>query len=240
MSFNFLAATLMTGIGVPASPPSGISFVGGVAGESIDGSNLTAVLPAHIANDFALASLHGDLDTSVFALTVAAGWSQLFQVAHTTGRGRKSALFYKKFTSNSETNPVFTDDVSQEYSFNMLIFRGVHLTTPFDATFTQNNAVNSILPNAPAITTTTANAALVSFHGSTHDRITTAGAPAGMTLGPQQILGAANDHRQNLSAYVLDAGAAGAKLGTPWTHNAGVDDALPDYSVHTIALRKAA
>lgn len=217
-----------------------VTFVGSASAQQ--GSNTTSItltLPAHQADDFALAYGRADEAGTVPVLDIStAGWTLLHNANPTSGRDRVEYVWYRRFTSGSEANPTMTISIAQEHSFSVHVFRNVDTVQPFDVTFQFSSGQNDTTPVSPAITTVTDNAAIILFHGATHDDISVAGVPAtpsGLTLG-ETILGGTNDHRGQITAYLLDAGAAGTITPTAWTHTSS-PTGTAEWSVYTIALR---
>lgn len=219
-----------------------ITFVGSDSAEAGSGTaDMTLTLPSHQADDFAIAYGRSDDDVPVLAISTA-GWTELDQRSPTSDRDRSEAVFFRRFTSGSETNPTMTIDTSQEHSFSVHVFRGVDTTTAFDATpnFQFTEGTNDTTPTNPAITSATDDACLILLHGATHDDISVAGAPstpAGMTIG-ETVLGTANDHRGQITAYLLDAGTAGTITPTAWTHTSN-PTSVSDFSLYSLLLRAA-
>jgi len=217
-----------------------ITFVGSDSGEDSGGANITLTLPTHEDEDFGLIYARADEagTVSVLAVTSASGWTELFSENPTSGRDRVEYMFYKVFTSDSETDPVMTNSTTEEWSASVHVFRNVDPTTPFDTTYQFDSGQNDTTPTNPAITTVSDNAAIVLFQGSTHDDITVAGVPTtptSLTLG-ETILGGANDHRGQIAAYKLDVGSAATITPTAWTHTSS-PTGTAEYTTVTVALR---
>lgn len=217
-----------------------VTFVGSDSAQQ--GSNTTSItltLPTHQADDFAVAYGRADEAGTVPVLDIStAGWTLLHNANPTTGRDRVEYVWYRRFTSGSETNPTMTISIAQEHSCSVHVFRNVDTVQPFDALFQFSSNQNDTTPVNPAITTVTDNAAIVLLHGATHDDISVAGVPttpSGLTLG-ETILGGTNDHRGQITAYLLDAGTAGTVTPTAWTHTSS-PTGTAEWSVYTIALR---
>jgi len=221
-----------------------ITFVGSDIEQSNNGSNLTLTIPSHATNDFGIIFGYADEDgggTAVQAVTTATGWTTLTNTLDTVGRGIGTYLFYKKFTSASETNPVMTNDLTEEWSTSLHVFRGVDRTTPFDASFVHDAGTNDTTPNCAAITTVTANAAVVLYHASTHNDITVSGIPAtpsGLTEGGV-ILPVDWPFSGQFCAHKVDVGAAATITPTDWTHTSDPTN-VAEWVVYTLALRPAA
>lgn len=218
----------------PAVSGGNITYVGGDATTSGGVSSLGLTLPTHATDDFAVIYGYGDAGTATISITVATGWTELVQEQHTVNRARRNAIFYKKLTSASETNPTVSFSASDQWGASVHIFRGVHTTDPFDgngADYTTNNNADDNNPTPQAITTDSAGSAILLLLGLTSSEISAGGAPSGYTLG-ENSFGA---NRNVVGAYLLDAGAAGAKSPGVWTNTASGSTA--DYSQYSIALR---
>ena len=112
-----------------------ITFVGSDLNQTNSGTaNLALTLPTHQADDFGI--IYGRADEQgtvpVLGIAVATGWTELRNDNPTSGRDRVEYIWYKKFTSSSETNPEMTTDTDQERSVSVHVFRGVDTTTQFD------------------------------------------------------------------------------------------------------------
>ncbi len=217
---------------------TGITYVGDDSGHVNTGTSIALTLPTHATDDFAVIYAYGDRTSANISISVATGWTELVDENHTAGRARRNGIFYKKLTSASETNPTVSFSVSDDYSALVMVFRGVDTTTPLDATYTSGNGTDTLSPTAPAITTVTNNAAVLTFCGLTHSELTAYGAPSGYTLGPNTVsntVGVA--HLNSGAAYLLDSGTAGSKLGIAWSNSGTLS--TTDYSVYTLALRPA-
>ena len=218
-----------------------VTFVGSDADQEGDNTNsITSTLPAHQADDFCLAYGRADEAGTVPVLAISTGgWTLLDNRNPTTGRDRVEYVWYRRFTSGSETDPVMTIDFAEGHSFSTHVFRGVDTVQAFDSKniFFFVDASNNSLPTNPPIDTLTANACVLLYHGATHDDISVAGAPTGYTIG-SNIIGSTNDHRGQCTAYDLDVGALGTETPGVWTHTAS-PTTTAEYSVYTIALRNA-
>lgn len=212
------------------------------SGASGNTTDMTFTLPTHQADDFGIiiASYRNTL-TATMAIGTATGWTQIGTTKDTTaGDDIRSMIWYKKFTSSSETNPAVTIDLGRNRSALLHVFRGVDTTTPFDVTHTEGDGTNSATPTNPAITTGTANACVLLWHNNTNTEITVYGkptAPTGLADGVTTIL-LAGGNVQQFTAYKLDVGAAATITPDAWTHTAVTT--VGEYHTYTIALRAQA
>ena len=214
------------------------TFVGSVSDSANDNmASLTMTLPAHATDDFGITCATADHSgqSPLLALTVATGWTQLFNEIESDARARRTACWYKKFLSASETAPVITCSANSDHSASVHIFGGVDTTTPFDAAYTQGFISNTITPTNEDIVTATANATvfLLDFHNYIVE-YTAAVAPSGYVLGevPEP-----NTHGSHFVSYDLDVGAAATIDPAAWG-NTGTH-ATSDSSLYTLALRPA-
>lgn len=217
-----------------------VSFVGSDSGQVNGGTNISLTLPSHQSDDVGIIFCVADETGTVpdWSVTVATGWTRLRQDNPTTGRDRVCAIFYKRFTSGSETNPTATCSISEEISASVHVFRDVDTVDLFDVAEEYNFGQNDTTPINPPISTATDNACLVLFHAATHDDITVAGLPAtpsGLALG-ETVLGGTNDHRHQFTSYLTDAGSAGTTTPTAWTHTSS-PTGTAEWTVYTLALR---
>jgi len=219
-----------------------ITYVGSASdAQGANTNNNTPTLPTHAADDFMLAFMWCDATPTAptTALITATGWTNLYQdELNTDGRDTSFSLWYKKATSSSETDPVFTVDVSAVHTVQIAVFRGVDTTTPFDVTTTSNGGMNDETPPLPTITPVNDNCAIVVFGGQSHDDLSAFGAPSGYTLNVGIDRGSGAQRGYNYGAYLLDAGTAALEDPGSWTHT-GNGSGLADWQNVTIALRAA-
>lgn len=185
------------------------------------------------ADDVALILFKIDDDSAnvTGALTVATGYTEQAHLDTTGGRDMQTYVWSKQLTA-SEANPVLTVDAAEIHTALWLVLRSTDATTPIDATTVTNSGQNDPTPTAPAITTNTDEAAVVTFHSPSHNDITTAAAPTGYTLGPSE---SGTNHAGAHAAYLLDAGTAGTKSPGDWQHTTSASNA--EFHVITMALR---
>jgi hypothetical protein len=224
-----------------------ITFVGSISDEQENGTgSLTMTPPTHQADDFGLIMACGDDPTGILSLTltVASGWTNLVDDWEENFRNRRTKIWYKKFTSSSETAPVITCDQNEDHSASLHVFRGVHTTDPFDRDtpfFTEDDGDGSVAglnPTNAAIVTDNDNACVVLYHHHTQgEEFTGITAPSGYTLGEDAriTISTGAGHGGHACAYLLDVGTAGTETPTAW-QNTGTW-VTADFSVHTIALR---
>jgi len=204
-----------------------------------DQTNLTLTLPAHATDDFGLITCTWNESGTTPTVTDPTGYTVAIKEIQTDGRDRGSAIYHKKFTSGSETNPTIAfSAANSDHSCNIHIFRGVHTSDPLDATITQNFGQNERNPTNEDITPDNADAAIVLIqHSSNGEDISAAGAPSGYTLGDWNVVGGGVSNDAWLAvAYLL--GATGLQNPGAWT-NTGVSTST-DYTTYTVALRAAA
>ena len=229
-----------------ASPYEDIGFIGGDQDDQgINATSLTLTVPTipADANAFGIvyARLDDDLLTQSISGTPVAGWTELTgsPFRELGGRDRTEQYWYGPL-DDGDSGGTITVAISgaQEHSATLHVFSNVDGTTPLDATPVQAGGINAINPATSDITTVTDKAAVVVMLGSTHDDITVAGAPTGYTLG-EEIIGGTNDHKGQITAYLLDSGSAGLKSPGSW-NNTGSPTNVAEWSTLTWALRPAA
>jgi hypothetical protein len=218
-----------------------ITFVGSDVGQQ--GANTTAItltLPSHQADDVAIVFCNADESGTVpsWSETASSGWEKLREDNPTIGRDRVTAVFAKRLTSGSETNPAFNVSVAQEHSASVHVFRGVDTIDMFDAVMRFDAGQNDTTPINPPITSISDNAAIILFHAATHDDISVAGVPttpSGLSLG-ETVLGSTTDHRHQFTAYDVDVGNAATFTPTAWTHTSS-PTTTAEWTVYTLLLR---
>jgi len=215
-----------------------ITLVGTDSGqESNNQVDINLTLPAHQADDFGIIFFRCDEAASSPVLALTAGWTEHVQENITSGRDSVESIWYRKFTSSSETDPVCSiSGANEEHSALLYVLRGVDPTLAFDVTMTKNNGVNDSTPVNPAITPVNDNGALLLFHGQTHAEISAQGlptTPASLVAGPNEI----GSNRNAFSCYLLDYGTAATITPTAWTHTNSANTG--EWRVYTIALRAA-
>lgn len=216
-----------------------ITFVGSDIGdESVSATAITLTQPTHQTDDFGIliANLFG-LETIDVTTT---GWTELRYDIATQGVDRNTAIWYKKYTSSSEANPVMTvtTGTNNQRAISLHVFRGVDTTTPFDATEQFLDVLATANPTNTAITTVTNNACLILFQHLSGNALTAIGlptTPSGLVQGEFQLAGT---WRYHSVAYKLDVGTAGTITPSAWTNTVSSD--TYESSCYTIALRPAA
>jgi len=193
-------------------------------------------MPTHAAGDVCIISAYKDQDTGDWS-TASTGWVLLSSNRASSGRDRSTAIFYK-VVGASEADPTidYSSANSEEVSWTAQVFRtstGTISTSNVIGDFSYGSDQNIQNPTPTSITTSKSGQCLAIFQMQTHDDCTAAGAPIGFTLS-ETIIGGTKDNRQQLTAYDLDAGAAGLKTFTAWTStwNASVSE----YSIYTVTL----
>jgi len=210
-----------------------VGFVGSDSVGADSGGSVGLVLPPHSADHLGLIFTFGD-ETGSWSISGATGWTKLVEYTTSSGATHTTALFYKKFTSGSESDPTANYDQStQQISASVHVFSGVDPTDPWGSSspfYSRAEVQNDVNPPNQSILTDQDNSAIVVFHGATHNEISSAGAPSGYTLG-EALLGV---YRNNITAYLLDSGTAGSKQPGDWTHSGAF--VYQDNTVWTIAL----
>jgi hypothetical protein len=170
-----------------------------------------------------------------------AGWTFHGNETYIVDVDQQMALAVKRITTpgSEPTNWEFDRGVGSQpdWSSIALVLRGVDLDMA-DAAIDVQEGVDDATPDAPDITTASANAFVITGHysatnGADRSATRTAGAPSGFTL-----LGAAARLRSYAALAYREEAAAGAKSYGPWTHSP--DNAVDDYQVFTIAFKAAA
>ena len=213
-----------------------ITYVGADADEDATGGDIALTLPTHATDDFGIILSGAEYGSDVQAVTVATGWTLLRSDTTTPGRDFTTNIWYKKFTSASESNPTITTSVSAETSASVAVFRGVDTTTAFDVTEVYASGQNDTKPQNSAITPVSDNSCLLLYHYVTHNEVSAIavpGTPASLVLGPTTI----RPNRNQGLAYILDIGTAATITPTQWNNTSATSAA--EYHVYTLALRAA-
>ncbi len=236
MSFTrrlFLAGVLC----ILALPALAVTFTGSDQDRATGTTSITLNLPTHAADDYAvIVTSHVD-DTNVATISTT-GWTKVREDLWTAGVDGVMALFTKRLTSASETDPQIDFDVGGEHSAVLMVFSGVDTTTAFDVTEVYNNGLDNGNPTNSAITPTTDNGALLLFAKITQANITAWGAPAtpsGTTLAESQV-GVSGSNIG--AAYLENYGTAATITPSAW-QNTG-PTGVEEWGVYTVTLRPAA
>lgn len=201
---------------------------------------LSLTLPTHQTDDLGIICMYNDQDLGVHSITVASGWTNLADNLTSLGRDMHTSVWYKFFTSASETNPSCNSTANEELSCVVHVFRGVD--TVYDIKYSYINDDN--LQDTPTGETVTPadvtsdfdNAGAVQFLCMSHDDVVTANTPTGYTLG-ETIVGGTKDYRQITAAYDLDVGTAGAKSYVKFIHD--LNNQVCEYHMYHIILEEA-
>ena len=202
-------------------------------------ADMTFTLPSHATDDFGIISATVRNTGAAVAIGAASGWTELRSDTNTTGDTTVTYIWYKKFTSASETNPTITIDLGRNRAFIGHVFRGVDTTTPFDVTEVFTKISNASNPTNAAITTANANGCLLLTMGNTNGELTALGVPAtpaSLTAGAEAFAGGSSVDMA--SCYLLDYGAAGTITPTAWTNT--VTSSTGEAPCYTVALRAQA
>ena len=221
------------------------TYVGGNTQDSVGATSLTFTIPGGAATgDLILVLVKQSENTGAQIWDDDGGGGRDYIQSHyhrsTGGRDQETAIYWKLHTG-SETNPTFTwwsGGTISPMSGIMLVYTNVDSITPI-ADDAWMWAESTMQPPNPGVETDAANNRVVVFHCSTHDDISSAGAPSGYTLrdyvygGPPDNHTA--DHRDCFSADA-EIDTIGSYTPGNWTH--GYANNTPEYHTYTIALRE--
>lgn len=218
-----------------------ITFVDYSAADDNGDTSVTVTIPAgSVADDLLIATVTRDArNNNSGTWSTPPGWSQLHEGVDTSGRDRRTALYYK-IHSGSETDPTFITNAGQNEHLSGMIhaYRDVDTSNPFDVAFVagshKDDGANDATPTNPQVTTNTDDAVVVIVHLATHDDITTATPPTNYTLRGT-IIGSAKDHRQQVVADTA-VSTAGTEVPGEWQHTTS-DPNDQEYTVYTLVLR---
>ena len=168
-------------------------------------------------------------------ISTPSGWTLVRRTDNTTNQGNSLAVFRKVAGASESASYAFDVTGATEAVGGIQAFMNVDTATPIDVENGQATSPASNSHATPSVTTTVANALIVTAH--TYPTATTWTAPTGMTEGfeSQQPDGTPNSGQSIEGAYVLQAtaGASGAKTAT-----AAGGSGDEDYGVtHILALK---
>jgi hypothetical protein len=219
-----------------------ISFVGAGAQLTRDSAgSITPAIPGGAqAGDFAVLVVAGRPDDNSQP-SAPNGWTLRSSVLENVAASDLRVMTFYRRLSGGDANPVVTlpggwDSTSTGMSGQIAVWRGVDPTVPFDVADTTDTSNPDVVFTAPAITTATANAVVVSVVATSDDndvRIDNASGFTARMSGTSYDTTAGGDH----SVAVADElqGAAGAATMVRWEQN----DNDPDRWVAiTFALRR--
>jgi hypothetical protein len=129
--------------GVDNSEPR-IDYVGQGGTYSVNNGNVTPALPGHQAEDLLLCAATSNDAVPHFVGT--SGWQQVYQLSGTP----QSSLWWKRATSNAETNPTITHNAPTGMAgivAQCAAFRYVDGTTPFDVAYVSGHGVDASATN---------------------------------------------------------------------------------------------
>lgn len=216
-----------------------VTFVGSTQASDLTTNPLTLVLPPHQIDDFAIIYGRTDDDAPILSFDTDLGWTLLDNQKTTIGRDSNNYVWYKKFESASETNPIINISVSAEHSATLHIFRNVDTLTPFDTIGkfkTETVAAQCTgFQNLP-ITTLSKNSCILLLSAHNGDDITSVVPPTGYSIG-ESMTGASFINMQQEIAYLLDSDSIGLKTPGAWGTTFSAETG--DNTKYTIALKSA-
>lgn len=221
-----------------------ISYVGGSndVQSSSNTNDIDLVMPTIVADDFALVFIKAEKETNTVTWGGLAGFTLIRTDTYTTARDVVCHLYYKKLTGG-ESDLALTANFGEMRAGILMVFRGVHTSSPLDATTTYATEADVSNSTFPAITTATDNAALAFFESATLDDINVAGVPttpSHVVIAESRVGGptGVDDHRQIVGMYVARVATAGTVTPTATTHTVTAAGAM-EHMMYTTALRPA-
>lgn len=164
-AFHRNSGALSPGVDVAAGSGT-ISYVGKGNAGIADSGNVTPTLPGHQTNDLLICAVTSNDNIS----HAVAGWNQLYQQAQTSNYHPRSSLWWKWAASAAEASPTVTHSGGSGIVSRCTAFRGVDLSTPFDASYASNDNTNSSTTSTGSLTTVTANAMMLFVGHINNDR----------------------------------------------------------------------
>ncbi len=220
-----------------------IAYIAGAQATGSAVSSLTPTLPAHLTDDFfaVLCGRDAQANNAGAWSTVSSGWTLLDETLQTGGRDRRTGVFFKRATSDSEANPQFDMNATDAAFCLVLQLRGVDtIGDGFDVVFSAGShrsaGTNDTTPDQPDITTLTDGAVVICFHHATHDDITVCGPPTDYTCRESRLT---TDNHRNGASATREIVSAGAQTIGSWTHTSSPTN-VAEFTCHTLALKPLA
>ncbi len=215
-----------------------VTFVGSDSGDVNGGTTVNLTLPSHQTDDVGIIVMYNDQDVYTHSVGTATGWTKIAENLTSTGRDMHTSVWWKRFTSGSETNPVATVSTGEQFSASVHVYRGVD--TVLDPVVQYNFDDNlqdtpTGEQNTGSVSTQFANACIQQTLCMSHDDVVTRNTPTGFTDG-EGIWGSAKDYRQQTTAYDLNVGTAGSKNWTNFTHD--LNNQVCEYHMYMIVLEE--
>ena len=224
-----------------------ITFVGAGTASSLNTSGDVSPVPnaSTLIDDLMILVQHRNDELGTF--DAVTGFTEIHQEAPTTGQDRSTGLWYRVATADAPGAVTcgHSDAGMEQYSAQIMTFRGVDTTTPLDVTFAAGthrvNRVNKASPNVDAfqaITTVTDGAFVLAIEMVTHDDITSNADPTNYT-NAYRLIGTSptHQHRQQ-QAWYREIATAGAETPGAPAYTSSLLTA--ESTQYTIALRPAA
>jgi len=223
-----------------------ITFVGAGTASSLNTSGDVSPVPnaSTLIDDLMILVQHRNDELGTF--DAVTGFTEIHQEAPTTGQDRSTGLWYRVATADAPGAVTcgHSDAGTEQYSAQIMTFRGVDTTTPLDVTFAAGthrvNRVNKASPNVDAfqaITTVTDGAFVLAIEMVTHDDITSNADPTNYT-NAYRLIGTSptHQHRQQ-QAWYREIATAGAETPGAPAYTSSLLTA--ESTQYTIALRPA-
>lgn len=208
---------------------------------SASATSLTLTLSSHTTDDiiacFVGWECNGDTGTAITE-SANGGFTRVFNVLHTTERDRRTAFFWKRATSASETDPQFDfDGGANQCAVTGVVLSGcTTVGSPLDVAYVEgthsSDTADTINVTNPAITTGTDGAMVLLLYYGTHNEITGSGAPTNYSVSSEVTANNGNN-------YIATRTITSATTETPgaWAHTGTSSET--DVSAHTIAIAPA-
>ncbi len=126
-------------------------------------TSISVPAPAgHKVDDLLLAFVQQDGGSGAISIS---GWTEIG--TQSAANGQRTAAFYKLAASTSEV-AAFTFGLVEDAGITLVVVRGVNTTTPINGNARANTATTESNPQAPALTTTSANCLVFQYWGYDH------------------------------------------------------------------------
>jgi hypothetical protein len=208
-----------------------ISLVGTASGSAANGENVTITLPTCLQDDLVCVfGGHGRVTNNAGVST--SGYTENTDLA----TNLRSSFSYKKMDVSPDTSVtcIGSTNTSDATVYVVMVFRGVHTSSPIDATTTTATALASGMANPPAITTVTDGAAILACgHHTVDDATVTAPTGYGNLVNVSRTESVPSSCAMAWKVLVT-AGTENPSAYTNWTNEFGT------WQAFTVALRPAA
>lgn len=232
------------------SASAGIQYVGGTSATNATGidysvslTGLTGGLASSVSAGDVIVVVTGISTTGIARRNVGvstAGYTELTDLFSDDGYEATMAVAYKVADGTETSLTVLGSGSSNRGAATAVqVWRGVSSSSPIDATTTTATGLNSLVPNAPAITPVTAGAVIIAcgLGASASSNTTALTTPSGMSNGIS-VNGAGTNTSCKTAIASYSNWTSGAYDPAAWT-GGGTDSVDYAWCAATVALKPA-